>query len=459
METLYQPGDIIRDRYQIQAILGYGGTGMTYAAMDLQTQTAVAVKVLSLRQLTDWKLLELFEREARVLENLDHPFIPDYVEHFHQDVGGDRRFFLVQELAAGKSLADLVEQGWRATEKEVQEIAVQVLDILNYLHWLTPPVIHRDIKPQNLIRRQDGKVFLVDFGAVRDTYRHTLTSGTFVGTLGYMPPEQFRGQAFFATDLYALGATLLFLLTHRSPADLPQKRLKLDFRDRIQVSAFFADWLEKMLEPLVEDRFHSAQEALQALQQQAIHPTELVPLVPSTPRFRQPKHSQLKLERRGDRLWVKVPPLILTSPVTVIVFGFLAFWFLLMFGQLFFVAITSFSAASLGQIFFILLFLGPLTTIGSWFLLSSSYLAIDRQRFALGWKFLQLQQWRSGKTDDITKVQMLVNVSSKGRRTTRFVLWEGVRQHTLRIPTEVEQQWLVAEVEDFLMVLRNSDQP
>jgi ankyrin repeat protein len=216
--------------------------------------------------MTDWKMMELFEREARVLAQLNHPAIPRYLEYFHVDTPQDRSFYIAQQLAPGQSLAVLVQKGWRANEEEVRRLAAQILEILVYLHELTPPVIHRDIKPQNIIRREDGQVFLVDFGAVQDTYHNTFMRGsTVVGTYGYMAPEQFRGQAVPTTDLYGLGATLLFLLTHRSPAELPTDRLKINFRSRVQISEDFADWLEKMLEPDVEDRFPSAKEALAVL--------------------------------------------------------------------------------------------------------------------------------------------------------------------------------------------------
>ena len=267
MEALHQPGDIIAQRYRITGTLGQGGVGITYAAQDLKSGQQVALKALSVRQMGDWKVLELFEREARILAQLNHPAIPRYLDYFEVDTPEDRAFYIAQELAEGKSLADLVEIGWRTNEDGVRRIATQILEILVYLHSLKPPVVHRDIKPQNLIWGKDGKIFLVDFGAVQDTYRTTLAKGsTIVGTYGYMAPEQFRGQAVPATDLYGLGATVLFLLTHRSPSDLPQERLKISFRSRIQVSEGFADWLEKMLEPDVEDRFPSAKEALAALQ-------------------------------------------------------------------------------------------------------------------------------------------------------------------------------------------------
>ena len=138
---------------------------------------------------------------------------------------------LSEEIAEGQSLAELVAAGERFAEAEVKRIATEVLQVLQYIHQLNPPIIHRDVKPQNLIRRQDGRILLVDFGAVQMVYRASTTMGsTVVGTYGYMAPEQFRGQAYPTTDLYGLGATLLNLLTHQNPGDLPQKRLKIDFR-------------------------------------------------------------------------------------------------------------------------------------------------------------------------------------------------------------------------------------
>jgi serine/threonine protein kinase len=228
MEQLHQTEDIIAQRYRIIDTLGQGGSGTTYLAQDLQTSQRVALKALSLHRMNDWKMMELFEREAKVLAQLNHPAIPRYLEYFHVDTPSDRSFYIAQQLAQGKSLAALVQEGWHATEVEVRRIAEQILEILVYLHEQTPHVIHRDIKPQNIIRREDGQVFLVDFGAVQDTYYNTFMRGsTVVGTFGYMAPEQFRGQAVPATDLYGLGATILFLLTHRSPAELPTDGLKL----------------------------------------------------------------------------------------------------------------------------------------------------------------------------------------------------------------------------------------
>jgi serine/threonine protein kinase len=262
-------GSIIAERYQLAELLGSGGSGSTYRATRISDGAEVAIKILSLRHLNDWKQLELFEREAQVLSQLSHPQIPQYLEYFHVDTPSNRAFYIVQQLAPGKPLTDWVNGGWRGTEAEVRDIASQLLTILQYLHQQSPPLIHRDIKPHNIIRNDDGQVFLVDFGAVQNVYHNTLMKGsTVAGTYGYMAPEQFRGMAVPSSDLYGLGATLLYLLTHRSPADLPQERLKLSFRGHVNIANHFADWLEMILEPDTADRFASASAALQALRKE-----------------------------------------------------------------------------------------------------------------------------------------------------------------------------------------------
>ncbi|MGB6013633.1 MAG: serine/threonine-protein kinase, partial [Nodosilinea sp.] len=227
MNFVRATSEIIDGRYRILQPLGQGSSGTTYAAEVLATGQAIALKELSLRGLQDWKKIELFEREASILKALNHPAIPQYIDFFQVDTADNRWFYLAQDLADGASLADWVEVGGRVDEAEARRIAAAVLEVLVYLHGLNPPVIHRDIKPQNVIRRDDGHIYLVDFGAVQTVYRNSLSQGsTVVGTYGYMAPEQFRGQAVPATDLYGLGATLLFMLTHQSPADLPQERLR-----------------------------------------------------------------------------------------------------------------------------------------------------------------------------------------------------------------------------------------
>ena len=176
---------MISEKYQIIRLLGEGGAGKTYEAEDISNKQRVAIKVVSLRQIKNWKVIDLLEREAETLANLNHPAIPKYIDYFYRDTSSDRYFYLVRELITGESLFDLVERGWQANETEAKEIALQILEILQYLHQQKPPVIHRDIKPQNLIKSQDGKIYLVDFGSVKEAYRQTIIrNSTFVGTLG-----------------------------------------------------------------------------------------------------------------------------------------------------------------------------------------------------------------------------------------------------------------------------------
>ena len=121
MAIAYQSGDIINDQYHITDILGKGGVAITYSAIALETESNVAIKVISLKQLPNWKEIELFQREAEVLAKLDHPAIPKYIDYFTLETEKDKAFYIVQQQAPGKSLAQLVENGWRTTEKEVKK--------------------------------------------------------------------------------------------------------------------------------------------------------------------------------------------------------------------------------------------------------------------------------------------------------------------------------------------------
>ena len=308
METLQKSEKIIAERYRILGKLGQGGVGITYAAVDLNSNQKVALKALSLRLTTEWKKIELFEREAKTLSGLNHPGIPRYIDYFQVDTSQDRCFYIAQQLAPGKSLAQLIENGWKPNEAQVRHIAYQLLEILAYLQSLLPATIHRDIKPQNIILQKNGRVFLVDFGAVQNTYHHTVTGGsTVVGTYGYMAPEQFRGKAVLSTDLYGLGTTLLFLLTQKFPSDLPRHKLKVKFRDRVSISPEFADWLEKIIEPAIEDRFQSAKDALSALQGEqpsGVNPEKM---------FKRSPQSRITLIDAKRWLFIKIYPDFLPS--------------------------------------------------------------------------------------------------------------------------------------------------
>ncbi|QIZ70546.1 serine/threonine protein kinase [Oxynema aestuarii] len=265
---MLEPDRLLHERYQLQHRLSENQVRQTWLAKDLQappdSDDRVVLKLLPFGGEVQWEHLKLFEREAHILQQLQHPRIPRYRDYFHID---DRSlwFALVQEYIPANSLKQWQENGKRFDERDVRRIARELLDILIYLHHLNPPVLHRDLKPSNLLVDDSWQVYLVDFGAVQDKSAIEGSTFTVVGTYGYAPMEQFGGRTVPASDLYALGATLIHLLSGIAPADLPQADLRFQFRDRISASEGLICWLEKMTEPSVERRFASAREAKEAL--------------------------------------------------------------------------------------------------------------------------------------------------------------------------------------------------
>lgn len=265
MDELSLPENHFPERFQLERALGQGSFGKTYLAFDSESELPCVVKQLSFRHLQNWKAYELFEREAKVLELLDHPRIPRFLGFYSQADAGDQQAYLVQGYIPGQTLTAAVEAGKRFREPEIVAIAEKMLELLDYLHSFSPPVIHRDIKPDNLILSPEGEPYLVDFGAV-NAQLHSAGS-TIVGTFGYMPPEQLDGRAVPASDLFGLGATLIYALTGLEPGLIEKENLSLNFRPHVQISEGLAQWLETLTQADWKKRFQSAAEALSALQQ------------------------------------------------------------------------------------------------------------------------------------------------------------------------------------------------
>jgi predicted Zn finger-like uncharacterized protein len=262
------PGTVFNERYQIKKVLGQGSMGITYKATDLETKHSVAVKILHFSQIQEWKALELFEREAKILQQLHHPRIPAYIDYFSVETSSETKFVLVQDFVEGKTLQQRVKESWRGTEPEIIDVFMQLLEICTYLHTHQPQVIHRDINPKNIILSPTNEVYLVDFGTGREIIRTTVYGGsTIVGTFGYIPFEQFSGQATPASDYYALGGTLLYMLTHRHPSDFPAEGLKLTLPPSLQTSPNILRLLERLLEPDVKKRVASPEEVRRILQE------------------------------------------------------------------------------------------------------------------------------------------------------------------------------------------------
>ncbi len=210
-------------RYQVLGKLGEGSQGETLEALDKLAGRLVAVKRFRIRGARGWKDIELAEREARVLARLDHPALPRYLDHFEEDGA----LHLVTSKVEGTSLADHLRNGSRFDQQDVVQLLRSAARVLDYLHTQSPPVIHRDLKPGNVIVRPDRTFAFVDFGCVRDSLKPEGGS-TVVGTFGYMAPEQFQGRALPASDVYSIGATALSMLTGRQPETLPHQGLGID---------------------------------------------------------------------------------------------------------------------------------------------------------------------------------------------------------------------------------------
>lgn len=238
------PSSLRDGRYAVMGVLGEGSQAQTLTAVDKREGRPVAIKRFIVRGARSWKDVELAEREARVLSSLSHPHLPAYVEHFEEN----GELFLVMEQVEGESLQQLRKRGGRLERAEILRLLAEIGAVLDYLHGQAPPIIHRDIKPGNVIRRPDGRFTLVDFGSVRDRLRPEGGS-TVVGTFGYMAPEQFQGRALPQTDVYALGATALSLMTGEEPDQLPHQGLRLDVQRALPNDPELARLLAQLLEP------------------------------------------------------------------------------------------------------------------------------------------------------------------------------------------------------------------
>ncbi len=248
-------------RFEIKRQLGVGGQGTAYLAADNETGEDIVLKEFILPVYVDVSVrrqsLERFENEARILKQLDHNQIVKLKDFFVED----HRSYLVLEHIDGQSLKEIVEKEGPMPEERVRALGKQMCDILEYLHGLEPAVVHRDFTPDNLILRKDGTLKLVDFNVAQQT--ESTATGTVVGKHAYLPPEQFRGTPGTRSDIYAMGATLHFLLTGKEPEPISvshPKRINPSVSDQMNVTVEVATALTE------EARYNSAQEVKQALE-------------------------------------------------------------------------------------------------------------------------------------------------------------------------------------------------
>ncbi len=218
-------------RYLVRRQLGVGGQGFAYLALDQRKDKEVVLKEFVLPVFVDInarrQALESFEKEAKLMTSLDHLQVVKLEGFFVED----HRAYLVLEHIDGENLRQIVQRDGPMSEERIKELAAQMCTILTYLHGLSPPLVHRDFTPDNLILNKDGTLKLIDFNVAQQV--EYATTGTVVGKQAYLPPEQFRGQAVPASDLYAFGATLYFLAGGKDPTPISVAR---PIKDGLQVS-------------------------------------------------------------------------------------------------------------------------------------------------------------------------------------------------------------------------------
>jgi serine/threonine protein kinase len=253
---------LLQNRYQVQRLLARGGMGAVYQAVDIQLfNRRCVVKEVLTRRLSPTDKVEAernFRREAELLAALRHPSIPQIYEYFIE--GG--RYYLVMEYVEGDNLADLLVRSGPLPEIEVLRYAAQLCDVLCYLSTRTPPVVHRDVKPANIILRGNpAQAILVDFGVAKPKMGQGLDTSA-LGTLGYAAPEQAGGRAEPRSDVYGLAVTIYHLVTGDDPGDHPYTFLHLDkFSPKLQAI------LSRALNPAVAQRLdaHGMKVALAGL--------------------------------------------------------------------------------------------------------------------------------------------------------------------------------------------------
>lgn len=282
---------LLRGRYQAVQLLGQGGFGRTYLALDEDRLNSRCVIKQFSPQIQGTKSLEkavrLFNQEAVRLHELgEHSQIPALLAYFEQD----NYLYLVQQFIEGQSLLQEMKQNGAFNERQIRDVLADILPVLRFVH--RHQVIHRDITPMNILRRQaDDRLMLIDFGVAKQLSEEAGELGTRIGTEGYAPMEQFRGgRAYPASDLYSLGATCLHLMTETRPDNLYDPlngrwvwREHLRQHKGVMVSDQLAHILDNLLKDLVNERYQLADEVMRDLNADSFLPPIKLSSPPSSP--------------------------------------------------------------------------------------------------------------------------------------------------------------------------------
>jgi hypothetical protein len=250
------------DGYRLDEVLREAAATTTYAGVEIARGTQVVVK--ELRVGGRWKEYDLFVREVEALRALRHPGIPRFLDEVQTEHPGDLRLYLVMERAPGEPLSARITRGAPMGLAQALRIFEGVLEILEYLHGLAPPLLHRDVKPSNVLIGSE-RVYLVDFGGVKRFLPFAEDGSTVVGTFGYIAPEVLHGEVTPASDLYSLGATVAAVLAGCEASLCPRAGLRIDIARIPAARPPLSDVLRRLLEPDPARRLRSVAEVRAAL--------------------------------------------------------------------------------------------------------------------------------------------------------------------------------------------------
>lgn len=257
-------GSVIDGKYKVLNEIGHGGMSTVYLAINEKANKPWAIKEVRKSGTKNYEILrQSLIVETDLLKKLRHPNLPSIVDV----IDCDENFLIVMDYIEGNTLEKLISEKGAQPQEDVVSWAIQLCDVLGYLHSRPLPIIYRDMKPSNIMRRSDGSVVLIDFGTAREFKEKNIEDTTCLGTQGYAAPEQFggMGQTDARTDIYCLGATMYHLLTGHNPSEPPYEMYPIT-KWNPGLSSGLEKIILKCTQKNPEDRYQSAAELMDALE-------------------------------------------------------------------------------------------------------------------------------------------------------------------------------------------------
>lgn len=462
---------VLGGRYEVQQQLGKQAGRQTLLGRDFKTQKLVVIKLLTFDSDFGWEDLKLCMREAQAFKALAHPSIPPYLNYFEIDSPTDKGFALVQTYIEGKSLEEQCQSGRTFSEADVKQIGKALLKILTYLHTQEPVILHGNLKPSNILLTNRtgnsvGEVYLVDFYPVQlAVEKGEMNIGV---EKGYVPPEQVDGRTVPASELYSLGATLIYLVTGKHPKDLPHKDGQIQFEQTTNLSPTFVGWLRQITQSSLDLRFTSAEKALQALEALS---SQRLPKTQKPPQRKaassvvpKPPSSKVLLTKDANSLEILMPPSgfrpsqVPSSLFAIAWIASVAFW-----------TISSLSVVFPLNVIFVLLSL-PIWVVGFSLVYRALFPLLGRTRLHLNQEqislthelfLLKFRRPRPAPRQDISKLVFVPKHTTTDFKEdqvevpSQVVVWAGTQNYELKgtsstIIGDQEMKYLAQELSNWL---------